>query len=206
MRATTITTAALALGTFWLLGAPALAQDPAAPEADAPETAAAKGPVFKYQTGNIVLPNKVATLHLGGNYRYLDPAETEKLLVAWGNPPGSDTQGAIVPNDVDPMGEEGWAVILTYVDDGHVDDSDAAEIDYDDLLEDMKKGTDGPQRGAQEGGLPARAPRSAGPRSRTTTRPAKKLYWAKELRLRRQPGSARSTTTCACWDVKACCR
>ncbi len=38
------------------------------------------GPELKYQTGNIVLPNKVATLHLGEKYRYLDPNETNQLL------------------------------------------------------------------------------------------------------------------------------
>ena len=37
-------------------------------------------PELKYQTGTIMLPNKVATLHLGEKYRYLDPNETNKLL------------------------------------------------------------------------------------------------------------------------------
>ena len=73
MRATTITITGLALCALFGLGLPSYAEE-AAPE----------GPAFNYQTGNITLPNKVATLHLAGNYRYLDPAETEKLLVAWG--------------------------------------------------------------------------------------------------------------------------
>src|SRR4051812_15817669 len=129
---TTITTAALALGVFWMMSAQAIAQDPPVPASDAPEAAAPadgsaapaeaepQGPKFNYQTGNIELPNKKATLHLGGSYRYLDAAETNKLLVAWGNPPDDATQGAIVANDVDPVSPEGWAVILTYVDEGHV--------------------------------------------------------------------------------------
>ena len=59
------------------------------------EEAAPAGPEFKYQTGDIVLPNKVATLHLGEKYRYLDPNETSKLLHGLGQQPDDTTQGAI---------------------------------------------------------------------------------------------------------------
>src|SRR5688572_3110563 len=118
---TTLSVAGLAMGALCVFGARAYAQDGAGPALE-----------LDYQTGEIELPNKVATLHLGQSYRYLNPAEAEKLLVAWGNQPGNDTQGAIVAREVDPMSETGWAVILTYGDDGHVDDSDAAEINYDD--------------------------------------------------------------------------
>jgi uncharacterized membrane-anchored protein len=173
----------------WLLCAaftlPAWAQEPEASEPEQAEIAGDEqefqGPELDYQTGDIVLPNKVATLHLGGNYRYLDPANAEKVLVAWGNPPGQETQGAIVPNDVDPFTEQGWAVFLTYVDDGHVDDSEAAEIDYDDLLKDMQEGTEAANPERKKAGYPeihlvgwAEAPRYDAS--------AKKLYWAQHLR------------------------
>src|SRR6478735_3076925 len=149
MRAT-IATTGLVLGAFWMMSALAIAEDGPAPSSEGPEAAAPadggaapadavpQGPKFNYQTGNIELPNKKATLHLGEKYRYLDAAETNKLLTAWGNPPNDSTQGAIVAADVDPLTDAGWAVILTYVDEGHVDDSDAAKMDYDDLLKDMK--------------------------------------------------------------------
>jgi len=178
---TTIATRGLVLCVISLLAtltaSLAVAQQPDAPAADAPAA-----PTFNYQTGNIVLPNKVATLHLGGNYRYLDPAETEKLLVAWGNPPGHVTQGAIVPNDVDPMTETGWAVVLTYMDDGHVDDSDAAKIDYDDLLKDMKEGTEGENAARKKDGYPPvhLLGWAEKPHYDAT---AKKLYWAKEFHI-----------------------
>jgi hypothetical protein len=133
MKVAAITTAGLALSVMCVLGSQAFAQDDvsetaipesaemeaASPELAGQETALLEGPTFKYETGNILLPNKVATLKLRDSYRYLNPAETEKLLVTWGNEPGSDTEGAIVPNDVDPLGEAGWAVILSYVKDGH---------------------------------------------------------------------------------------
>lgn len=161
------------------LGLPAIAQDPAAPES-ATQAEAPRGPTFDYQTGNIVLPNKVATLRLAGNYRYLDPAETEKLLVAWGNEPGNETQGAIVPNDVDPMESDGWAVILTYLDDGHVDDSDAADIDYDEMLADMKAGTEEHNEARKQNGYQAVHLVGWAEKPRYDAA-ARKLYWAKEL-------------------------
>src|SRR5512134_1346624 len=111
----------------WLICAafamPAWSDDPAPvdaqPEAmeesaaagDGEETAAEEGAPemnFQYQTGDIVLPNKVATLHLGDRYRYLNADETSRLLVAWGNESDNSTQGAIIPADVDPMTQEGW--------------------------------------------------------------------------------------------------
>ena len=156
--------------------------------AQEPETTSAateeeqfESPALEYQTGDIVLPNKVATLHLGDEYRYLDPANAEKVLVAWGNPPGAETQGAIVPNDVDPFTQQGWAVFLTYVDDGHIDDSEAAEIDYADLLKDMQAGTEDSNAARKEAGYPeihlvgwAEQPHYDAN--------AKKLYWAQHLR------------------------
>jgi len=172
---------ALSLAGALLLG-PAWAQEPAAaePEAVAEESKEDTGPALAYQTGEIVLPNKVASLHLGTRYRYLDPAETEKLLVAWGNQPGNETEGAVVPSDVDPFSDEGWAVIVTYDNDGHVDDSDARKIDYDDMLKDMKEGTESENDDRKKAGYDAvhlvgwaENPHYDGS--------SKKLYWAKEL-------------------------
>jgi uncharacterized membrane-anchored protein len=176
MKASNITTASLALCALFGFGLPSYAEEPSG------ENAAPEGPVFNYQTGNIVLPNKVATLHLAGNYRYLDPAETEKLLVAWGNQPGNETQGAIVPSEVDPMAGEGWAVILTYENDGHVDDSDAKDIDYDDMLEDMKQGTEDNNEARKQAGYEAVHLVGWAERPHYDAA-ARKLYWAKELKF-----------------------
>jgi uncharacterized membrane-anchored protein len=172
----------------WILCAafaiPAFAQDSPEPEEAQSEAAASEEeealPELKYATGDIVLPNKVATLHLGEKYHYLAPEETNQLLQLWGNPPDEQTQGAILPADVNPFGEGGWAVFLTYTDDGHIDDSDANEIDYDDLLKDMKEGIEDSNSARKKAGYPemhllnwAEPPRYDAA--------AKKLYWAKEI-------------------------
>lgn len=143
-------------------------------------TEESSGPTLTYRTGDVELPNKIATLHLGSRFRYLDPSETEKLLVGWGNPPGSETQGAVVPASVEPFSVEGWAVILTYEDEGHIDDAEAAEIDYDDMLKDMKAGTEEENEQRKDAGYEAvhLVGWAEKPRYDAT---AKKLYWAQEL-------------------------
>jgi uncharacterized membrane-anchored protein len=162
-----------------LISGPTHAQEPeaAAPTAASEETA---GPSLTFRTGDVTLPNKVATLHLGTRYRYLDPAETEKMLVAWGNPPGNETEGAVVPADVEPFSETGWAVILTYDKDGHVDDSDARKMDYQEMLGDMKQNTESSNDERKKAGFAplhlvgwAEPPHYDGAEN--------KLYWAKEL-------------------------
>jgi uncharacterized membrane-anchored protein len=122
----------------------------------------------------------VATLHLGEKYRYLDAGETNRLLMAWGNQSDDTTQGSIIPANVDPMSQTGWAVILTYVDDGHVDDSDANEIDYEDLLKEMKQGTEDYNEVRRENNFPA-VHLIGWAEKPHYDQASRKLYWAKEL-------------------------
>ncbi|HUQ12360.1 MAG TPA: DUF2167 domain-containing protein [Steroidobacteraceae bacterium] len=176
----------------WLLCAafaiPAWAQEPAnEPQSAAVEEPAAgaeeqAGPAyeFKYQTGDILLPNKVATLHLGEKYRYMSPEEGNKLLQLWGNLPDETLLGVVVPAEVDPMSDSRWAVFLNYKDEGHIDDSDANEIDYDDLLKDMQKDEKAANEQRKAAGYDtlslvgwAEPPRYDAS--------AKKLYWAKNI-------------------------
>lgn len=114
---------------------------------EAPEAAVAEPQIsaeeflqsLKPQSGNITLPNKVATIQLKEGFQYLSPESTEKLLVdAWGNPPGNETLGMIIPVSVSPLAENGWGVVITYDEDGYVSDEDADSIDYAELLGDMK--------------------------------------------------------------------
>ncbi|MBW2386826.1 MAG: DUF2167 domain-containing protein [Deltaproteobacteria bacterium] len=95
---------------------------------------------LEYQSGDIELPDVGARLNLGGDYRYLDPEQTSRVLEqAWGNPPGAKTLGAIVPADFSVFSGESWAVILSFDEDGYVSDEDAAEIQYDELLIEMQE-------------------------------------------------------------------
>ncbi len=184
MRVDNITAAWLLL----VLAAPTWPQDPGPETATEASTSEAAGPAvtFAYQTGDVVLPNKVATLHLGERYRYMSPEDASRLLQIWGNPPDNHLQGAVVAADVDPLGEEGWAVFLTYVDDGHVDDSDAADIDYEELLASMKEGEEESNKARREAGYSGiQLVGWAEPPHYDAA--AKKLYWAKEIAGDGQP-------------------
>lgn len=170
----------ISLLTLLLAAAGFTLQAGEAAEAEAPS--APPLPELTYQTGVIALPNKVAALNLSEKYRYLDPAETEKLLVAWGNPPGSETLGAVVPAALSPFDDGGWAVVVTYIDDGHVDDKDAQKIDYTEMLEDMKEDTrEGSKQRVDAGyGTVELVGWAQEPHYDQATR---KLYWAKELKF-----------------------
>lgn len=95
--------------------------------------------LLDYQYGNIDLADGLASLTLDSTFKYLDPKETKKILEeAWGNPP-QETLGMIFPDSVNPYMYEGWGVIVSYIEDGFVEDDDAADIDYDELMETMKE-------------------------------------------------------------------
>lgn len=94
------------------------------------------------QHGNVTLPNEIATIKLSDEFYYLLPQDAEKVLTGWGNPPGQNTQGMIMPAGVNPMSTDGWGVVISYTKDGHVSDEDAAKIDYSKLLKDMQESTE----------------------------------------------------------------
>jgi uncharacterized membrane-anchored protein len=96
--------------------------------------------LLKPSEGNISLPGNIATMNLGDKFQYLSPESAEKLLVdAWGNPPGNKTLGMVIPKSPSPLSAEGWGVVITYDEDGYVSDEDADDINYTDLLDDMKE-------------------------------------------------------------------
>ena len=84
----------------------------------------------------------MATIHVPRSFRFLGPEGSRRLLVeAWGNPPGSadDVLGMLVPSAVSPLSDEGWGIVITYNDDGYVNDSDAGKINYANLLKQMQE-------------------------------------------------------------------
>ncbi len=137
---------------------------------------------LKYQTGKITLPGALATLNLPATFRYLDPADAERVLVeGWGNPPGYTTLGMIVPANISLLSPAGWGVVVTYDKDGHVKDDDADKIDYDELLTEMQDGMAeaNKERKAQGYGAMTLVGWAEKPRY---DKASHKMYWAKELR------------------------
>lgn len=135
---------------------------------------------LRYQQGSVVLGRSLATLQIPSGYRYLDPHQTDEVIQAWGNPPDPKTLGMIVPSAASPLAAEGWAVIITYDENGYVKDTDAATMNYDSLLNQMRQQVEADNKEREEQGYHtfslvgwAEPPHYDGA--------SHKLYWAKEL-------------------------
>lgn len=94
------------------------------------------------KTGEIVLPDGVATLKVPDSFYYLNPDDTQKILVdVWGNPPGPKKQGMLFPAKMTPFDRDAWGVTIDYSEEGYVSDKDADKLDYNELLTQMKNDT-----------------------------------------------------------------
>jgi len=136
---------------------------------------------LKFQSGKIDLPNGVATLDLPPSFRYLNPEDSNRVLMdAWGNPPGATTLGMIFPANESPLSQTGWGIVITYDEDGHVSDEDADAIKYDDLLKDMQSSMVAANEERKKQGYD---PISLVGWAETPSydKANHKLYWAKEL-------------------------
>jgi uncharacterized membrane-anchored protein len=137
---------------------------------------------LKPQHGNITLPSGIASLQLNNEFYYLSPDDTERLLTeGWGNPPGFKTLGMIIPTAVNPLADNGWGVIISYKNDGHISDDDAAKIDYADLLEQMKADDEEDNKARREQGY-AGLTLLGWAEPPSYDQATHKMYWARELK------------------------
>ncbi|WP_248918675.1 DUF2167 domain-containing protein [Pseudomonas entomophila] len=137
---------------------------------------------LKQQHGNITLPGGIASLQLNNEFYYLSPGDTERLLTeGWGNPPGFKTLGMIIPTAVNPLADNGWGVIISYKNDGHISDDDAAKIDYADLLEQMKADDEEDNKERRKEGY-AGLTLLGWAEPPSYDQATHKMYWARELK------------------------
>lgn len=136
---------------------------------------------FQWRDGQVAVDEAKAQLQLNENFRYLGATDARKVLEQlWGNPPDDSVLGMIVPKGRGVLDDTGWAVVVTYSDEGYVSDEDAAKIDYDDLLKELKDADKEDNAARKEAGYPAiELVGWAEPPHYDAA--SKKLYWAKEL-------------------------
>jgi len=136
-----------------------------------------------YRTGTIVVGKGLATLHLPTSFRFIGPEGSRRLLTeAWGNPPASaeGVLGMLIPAAVSPLTREGWGIVVSYEEEGYVNDADAASIDYSKLLKQMQDSTAAVNAERQKQGFePVTVVGWAEPPFYDPA--AHKLFWAKEL-------------------------
>lgn len=154
---------------------PSSAQEPggAAPDrAATPEHQHA----FAWESGKVTVKGGLATIDLPEGWRYLQQRDARHVVEHdWGNPPDPSILGLVVP-----PGEENWAIIVSFDDSGYVSDSDAAGLDYDELLKGMQAEAKSANAAREKRGYPtvellgwAEAPHYDAKE--------KKIYWAKSL-------------------------
>lgn len=135
-----------------------------------------------YQSGTINIDAAHAALNLNDEFRFLDATDAQKVLSElWGNPPDDEVLGMLVPVAA-PLSDpkKSWAVVITYEEEGHVSDKDAAGTDYDAMLKQMQQGTAEANAERKRQGYPQveLVGWATKPHYDATTN---KLYWAKEL-------------------------
>lgn len=95
---------------------------------------------FTYEHGTIDLGEGLATLNVPDGYKFLDAQQANRVLTdLWGNPP-SEALGMLIPENVSPVSDNFTYVIeINYEEEGYIEDDDAKDIDYDELLEQMQE-------------------------------------------------------------------
>jgi uncharacterized membrane-anchored protein len=94
---------------------------------------------FNYQSGHIDV-GTVAAVDVPEGFKFLSSQDAKVALwKLWNNPPSDYVLGMLVPDSIDFMAPESWAIVYSYDEDGYVKDDDAAKINYSDLLETMIK-------------------------------------------------------------------
>lgn len=135
------------------------------------------------KTGLIKLDGAVASLNISEDFYYLNSADAEKILVdVWGNPPGQNTLGMVIPANSTPFENESWGVTIQYEEDGYVSDEDADDIDYAELLVQMQEETKEANQQRLNQGYPAITLLgwASLPFYDKSTH---KLHWAKEFKI-----------------------
>lgn len=138
---------------------------------------------FTFEYGKISIQDGIAEVDVPNNYKFLNAEQSNYVLTElWGNPP-SEVIGLLFPEDTNPLSENfTYAVEVTYSEEGYIEDDDAKDLDYDELLEEMQEGTNADNDERKKLGYPTMD--LVGWASKPYYDEAeKKLHWAKEIKF-----------------------
>jgi len=139
---------------------------------------------FKYEHGTITLKDGIGSIKVPAGFKYLEPVQAEKVLTElWGNPKGDNlTLGLLLPEHGKLMSNDGYVFNIQYDEIGYVKDDDADEIDYDELLSEMKTETTEANAERAKGGYEAIS--IVGWAAKPYYDAERKiLHWAKEIKF-----------------------
>ncbi len=136
---------------------------------------------LQFENGQVNLQNGLATLNVPDQLMYLDTRQASQVLTeVWNNPPQSTLIGMMIPKGTSVLDDSTYAILISYEQEGYVDDEDAEDLDYDELLETMQEDAiaGNPER-SQLGYPTIEIIGWASPPYYDSQ--SKKLHWAKEL-------------------------
>lgn len=138
---------------------------------------------FRYQYGKIDLKEGIASLTVPEGYKFLDAEQSRYVLTdLWGNPPDESALGLLFPEQGSPILNMSYAIEITYSEDGYIDDEDAQELDYAELLEQMQTDTKESNKARAAEGYPTME-LVGWAVSPFYDAENKKLHWAKEIKF-----------------------
>ncbi|TGK82001.1 DUF2167 domain-containing protein [Leptospira noumeaensis] len=139
---------------------------------------------LKYQTGSVTIGDKLATVNVPKGFKFLDAKQSQFVLHdVWGNPLNEGILGMLFKADQSPISDNfTYAITYAFSEDGYVSDSDANEINYDDLLKSMKEDISEGNEDRKKEGYPTLelVGWANKPFYDANT---KKLHWAKEIKF-----------------------
>lgn len=92
-----------------------------------------------YKTGSFALAGGIASINVPEGFKFLDASEAKYVVEdLWGNLKGQSPLGMIFPESSTATMPD-YAFIIEYEPMGYVKDDDADDINYDDLLKEMKE-------------------------------------------------------------------
>ena len=94
---------------------------------------------FHYKTGKVVLKDGIGTINILPGYKFLEGKEALYIIQEiWGNLKEEEPLGMIVPANSGAVLAD-YAFIVNFQNIGYVKDGDAKDINYEDLLKQMKE-------------------------------------------------------------------
>jgi uncharacterized membrane-anchored protein len=128
----------------------AAAQDASQQESEIQKTFVAAMKVATHGPADVPLRD-LATVHLPDPYSFIPAAEGAAFMRAMGNTTDESFYGLIISKQQDQF----WFVTIDYRDSGHLNDEDAKSWNADELMQNIKDGTEASNKERTERGFPA---------------------------------------------------
>lgn len=145
---------------------------------------------FHYRTGRVIIGDKLASIDVPPGCVYLGPEESKYMMEQiFGNPPSPLSLGMLLADTPSVISGVRWVIDYNYNADGHVNDDDAKDIKYDDLLKQLKEETEEINKDRIAQGFEG-VKMIGWAQSPFYDEKNKKLHWAKELKF----GNAQENT------------